>query len=206
MTGAGGRRSPLGRANRADYIEVIPMFDTFKAKALAAGNTDVQRFATKAEAFDFIEGYLKKENINDTPGSYAVWAHSPMLKVADVKFFSDRIEGLKFEVTRETAKQAKIGITQMEWGIADTGTLAQNATAADQRLASTLPWTHIMLLGTENIVPDLPSFMAKVRPEAGNYLTLITGPSKTADIERVLAIGVHGPERVVIVCIDDMSN
>jgi len=182
------------------------MFETFKTKALAAGNTEVQRFGTKAEALEFIAGYLKKENTDDVAGSYAVWADSPMLKGVDIKSLEARIPGLKFDVSRETAKHARIGITQMEWGIANTGTLAQNATAADQRLASTLSWTHIMLLGTGNIVADLPAFLAKAQPGKDNYLTLITGPSKTADIERVLAIGVHGPERVVIVCVDELSS
>lgn len=182
------------------------MFDTFKAKAVAAGNTEVQRFGTKAEAVAFIEGYLKKENVSDAPGSSAVWASGSLLKGVDTKALAAKIPGLTFEVTRDAAKKAKVGITQMEWGIADTGTLAQNATSADQRLASTLPWTHIMLLGTGNIVPDLPSFMAKATPGSSNYLALITGPSKTADIERVLAIGVHGPERVVIVCVDELET
>jgi L-lactate dehydrogenase complex protein LldG len=182
------------------------MFDLFKAKAEAAGNTEVQRFATKAEALNFIEGYLKKEDIKDAAGSYAVWADGPVLKGVDTKALAARVPGLKFEVTRESAKNAKIGITQMEWGIANTGTLAQDATKAEQRLASTLSWTHIMLLGTGNIVADLPAFMTKMHPSTSNYLTLITGPSKTADIERVLAIGVHGPERVVIVCVDELGG
>lgn len=182
------------------------MFDTFKAKAEAAGNTEVQRFATKAEALNFIEAYLKKEDIKNAAGSYAIWAHGPFLEGVDTKALAARVPGLKFEVTRELAKNSKIGITQMEWGIANTGTLAQNATAVEQRLASTLPWTHIMLLGTGNIVADLPAFMTKMHPGNGNYLTLITGPSKTADIERVLAIGVHGPERIVIVCVDELGG
>jgi L-lactate dehydrogenase complex protein LldG len=38
------------------------------------------------------------------------------------------------------------------------------------------------------------------------YLSFITGPSRTADIERVLTLGVHGPERLVIVCVDDLGG
>lgn len=182
------------------------MFDTFKAKAEAAGNTEVQRFATKAEALEFIEGYFKKEDIKDTAGFFAVWADCPFLKGADTKAMAARIPGLQFEITPEVARNSKIGITQMEWGIADTGTLAQNATAAEQRLVSTLSWIHIMLLATDNIVADLPVFMTKMHPSKSNYLTLITGPSKTADIERVLVSGVHGPGRVVIVCVDELRG
>jgi len=182
------------------------MFDKFKAKAEAAGNTEVQRFATKAEALNFIEGYLKKEEIKDVPGSYAVWADSPILKGLDTKTIVAKVPGLKFEVTRQLAKDAKVGITQMDWGIANTGTLAQDSSAVEQRLASSLTWTHIALVPTSNILKDLPALMSKTSSAKNGYLALITGPSRTADIERVLAIGVHGPERLIIVAVDELGG
>jgi L-lactate dehydrogenase complex protein LldG len=163
-------------------------------------------FVTKAEAINFIEAFLKKEEIKDAPGSYAVWADAPILKDVDLKALAAKVPGLKFEVTRELAKNAKIGITQMEWGLANMGTLAQDATAVEQRLASALSWIHLALLPTDKIVADLPALMTKMHPAKSNYIALITGPSKTADIERVLAIGVHGPERLVIVCIDELGG
>ncbi len=182
------------------------MFDKFKAAAEAAGNTEVQRFSTKAEALHFIEGFLKKEEIKDAPGSYAVWADAAILKGVDTKDLAAKIPGLKFQVTRDLAKNAKIGITQMEWGLANMGTLAQDSTAVEQRLASALSWIHVALLPTDKIVADLPALMTNMHPDKSNYIALITGPSKTADIERVLAIGVHGPERLVIVCVDELGG
>jgi L-lactate dehydrogenase complex protein LldG len=182
------------------------MFNKFKAAAEAAGNTEVQHFGTKAEALKFIEEFLKKEEIKDTPGSYAVWADAPILKGVDKKALATKVPGLKFQVTRELAKNAKIGITQMEWGLANMGTLAQDSSAVEQRLASALSWIHVALLPTGNIVADLPALMLKMHPDKSNYIALITGPSKTADIERVLAIGVHGPERLVIVCVDELGG
>lgn len=182
------------------------MFDLFKARAEAAGNTEVLRFGANAEALNFIEGFLKKEEIKDAPGSYAVWADSPFLKGIDIKELAAKIPGLKFQVTRDSAKNAKIGITQMEWGLANMGTLAQDSTAVEQRLASALSWIHVALLPTDRIVADLPALMTKMHPDKSSYIALITGPSKTADIERVLAIGVHGPERLVIVCVDELGG
>jgi L-lactate dehydrogenase complex protein LldG len=182
------------------------MFDLFKAKAEAAGNTEVRRFETKAEALDFIEGLLKKEGVQDTPGSYAVWADAPFLKSINTKALAAKIPGLKFQVTRDLAKNAKIGITQMEWGLANMGTLSQDSSAIEQRLVSALPWMHVALLPTAKIVADLPALMTKMHPSKSGYIALITGPSKTADIERVLAIGVHGPERLVIVCVDEFGG
>ncbi|HMK43115.1 MAG TPA: lactate utilization protein [Dissulfurispiraceae bacterium] len=182
------------------------MFESFMTKAIAAGNTEVQRFGTKAEALDFVVQFMQKEGVSDSAGSYGVWAACPFLDGMDKSGIAQRLPGLKFEFTRETAKQAKVGVTQMDWGVANTGTLAQDSTKVDQRLASALPWIHVMLLPSTNIVADLPALFSKVDPKKSNYIALITGPSKTADIERVLAIGVHGPERVVIVCVDELGG
>jgi L-lactate dehydrogenase complex protein LldG len=54
----------------------------------------------------------------------------------------------------------------------------------------------------DRLVPDLAALFAVLSPAQTRYLSLITGPSRTADIERVLTIGVHGPERLVIVVVD----
>lgn len=182
------------------------MYELFKKKAEAAGNTEVYRFGTRAEALECIVQILQREAVADAPGSYAVWADSPFLEGFDRRDLAAKVPGLTFDVTREASKQAKVGITHMEWGIADTGTLAQDSTRAADRLASALPWFHVMILPTGNIVADLASLMEKLDPARSNYIALITGPSKTADIERVLAIGVHGPEKVAIVCVDEAGG
>lgn len=181
------------------------MFETFKAKVEAVSG-EVHRFSTKNSALDFVLGLLSAEGISDTPKSYALWAECPFLDGLDRKALSEKIPGLKFEVTRTLASDAKIGISQMDWGLADTGTLVQDATAVEKRLVSTLPEIHIALLETAKLLPDMASALTRIDPEEASYLSMITGPSRTADIERVLTIGVHGPVRVVIVCIDDRGD
>jgi L-lactate dehydrogenase complex protein LldG len=181
------------------------MFDTFKTKTGIAGS-EVHRFGTKNEALDFIVEFMKMERIADAPGSYALWADCPFLNGVDTNSLSKKIPGLRFEVTRQLAKDCRIGITQMEWGIANTGTLVQDATAVEQRLASALSWIHIALVATDRILADMPSVMTKIHPNQCGYIAMISAPSKTADIERVLAIGVHGPERLVIVCVDELGG
>ncbi|HUK99772.1 MAG TPA: lactate utilization protein [Nitrospirota bacterium] len=181
------------------------MFSLFKTRAEAVGS-EVYRFGTKSEARKFIEEFLKKEEIKDIPGSYAVWADCPILKDVETIKMAEKIPGLRFNVTRKLAKEAKIGITQMAWGIANTGTVVQESSAVEQRLASALVWIHVALLNTNKIVADLMALTSNMHPRASDYIALITGPSRTADIERVLAIGVHGPERLVIVCIDEAGG
>lgn len=181
------------------------MFDLFKTKAEAV-SAEVHRFASTAEALAFIKETFRKEGVSDEPQSYAVWAECPFLDGVDKDELAKEFPGLKFNVTRDLAEKSKIGVTQMNWGLANTGTVAQNSSDPRQRLASTLPWIHMAIIGTGQLLPDLPALLETVDPKDAAYLALITGPSRTADIERVLTIGVHGPERLIIVCIDDLGG
>ncbi len=165
------------------------LYEQFKTRAEAV-SAEVLRFPTRAEALVFLLGFLPEQGA-------ALWAQGSLRPPAA------GLPGLSFDVTRESAAAANVGISQMDWGIAATGTLVQDATAVEQRLVSTLPPIHIALLETGCIVPDLPALFEKTGPARSGYLSLITGPSRTADIERVLTIGVHGPERLIILCVDE---
>jgi L-lactate dehydrogenase complex protein LldG len=181
------------------------MFTTFAAKAEAV-SAQVLRVGTKGEALELVLDQLKAEGVADRPGCYAVWAGCPFLEGLDTAALAAAVPGLRFDVTRETAAASRVGISQMEWAIADTGTVAQNASAVDQRLVSTLSTTHIAFVPSDRLVPDLASFLTVLPPATADYIALITGPSRTADIERVLTIGVHGPERLVIIFVDDLGD
>jgi L-lactate dehydrogenase complex protein LldG len=180
------------------------MYEQFKARAEGV-SAEVYRFRTKSDALGFIVPFMQKEGLADTPQSYAVWADCPFLNGIDKKPLVE-LPGLKFDVTRELSAAARFGISQVEWALADTGSLAQNSTAIEQRLVSSLSTIHIALVPTNGILPDMPALLSKVHPKECAYLAMITGPSRTADIERVLTIGVHGPERLVIVFIDDLVS
>ena len=88
-------------------------------------------------------------------------------------------------------------------GIASTGTCVVATDDEETRLATMIPEVSIIVLDAASIVPDLPDMAAvlRERQSAGHasYTSFITGPSRTADIERVSAIGVHGPLALHIV-------
>lgn len=180
-------------------------FAEFKRRAEAV-SAEVHRFPGKSEAISFIVEYLDEAGVADRPQSYALWAGDLFLDQADKDALAQRILGLRFEVTRENAAAAKVGISQLDWAMASTGSLIQNAAAIEQRLVSTLPAIHIALIATSRLVPDYAAVFARIRPEQTNYLSFITGPSRTADIERVLTIGVHGPEKLIIVFFDEQAG
>lgn len=176
--------------------------DEFTIRAQAVG-AQVEHAATMADALQVIVGILREEEVSDAPDAYVVCAECSMLDAAAQRELSAAVSGLRFDVTRETAARAKVGISQMDWALANTGTLAQAADAVEDRLVSTLPRTHIALVSTASLLPDLPSLLNRIDAAKMMYIAFITGPSRTADIERVLTIGVHGPARLVIVMVDD---
>jgi len=185
---------------------VFTLFESFAARAQAA-NAEVHRFETRDEALEFILSFVRTLEAGRPQPSFAVWPAGPFLDGLEEAELTERAPGLTFQVTRGSASAATIGISQVDLAIADTGTLVVNATKVEQRLVSTLPSVHIAILNSGAIVPDLAEALTRFSSPSGGpppYLSFITGPSRTADIERVLTIGVHGPERLVIVCVDEM--
>lgn len=174
------------------------LFPAFQAAATAV-RAEVHRVAGREPALEFVLAFLAREGLADAPGCRALWHDCPFAAALRAR---PPAAGLGYEVTRARAAEVKFGLSQMDWALADTGTLVQDATAPGARLVSTLPPIHIALLPTGRILPDLPALLQRTNLAACGYAALITGPSRTADIERVLTIGVHGPRRLVIVCID----
>jgi L-lactate dehydrogenase complex protein LldG len=101
-------------------------------------------------------------------------------------------------------ERASAGITGAFAGIADTGSLVLVSSPARPRLASLLPPTHIAILPVSHLFPDMAAFFAAhpVITEAASNLTIITGPSRTADIELTLQRGVHGPKFLHVILLD----
>ncbi len=109
--------------------------------------------------------------------------------------------GLKLltENLRDHIGQIHTGFTTADWGIAETATLVVDSSAEDLRIATMLSETHVAVLPKSRIVPDataLEAELTKIFKKAPGYLAFISGASRTADIERVLTIGVHGPQEL----------
>ena len=115
---------------------------------------------------------------------------------------------------RQEFIDADMGITGANVAIAETGSLMIISNEGNARLVSTLPEVHVAILGIEKIVPGLDDAMAVLRllsksatgQPLTTYIPFITGPSRTADIELSLTIGVHGPKEVHIILLDNGRN
>lgn len=100
---------------------------------------------------------------------------------------------------REACEAAAAGISGVDAAIASTGSLVVSTGAGRGRLPTLLPPLHVALLRQEQLLPDMEAWVAQQRAEGlaqlgarSNYC-IITGPSRTADIEKNLVLGVHGP-------------
>ena len=99
-----------------------------------------------------------------------------------------------------------IGFTIADLAIAETGTLVVNCPSEELRLATMLSEYHVCVVHRTSIVEDAfaaEQYMQKYLHKTPDYTAFITGASRTADIERVLALGVHGPLELHILLLED---
>ncbi|MBN1830224.1 MAG: lactate utilization protein [Deltaproteobacteria bacterium] len=102
---------------------------------------------------------------------------------------------------------ADIGISEVEFGIAESGSVCQHATEAVSRLVSSLPPVHVAFMKSERIVTGIQDAIDILsKGFDSGYVSWLTGPSRTADIERVLTIGVHGPSRFILILVDEAGG
>lgn len=123
-----------------------------------------------------------------------------MLSHFEYPFYSSDTDFLK----------AEVGITLCESLIARNGSImVSNGNAAGRRL-SIYPDSHIVLAYTSQLVLDLKDGFKLLKEKYGEYLpsmiSNITGPSRTADIEKTLVLGAHGPKELFVFLIDDSAR
>lgn len=98
----------------------------------------------------------------------------------------------------------QVGITGASGGLADSGSIVLDCGPGRARMASLIPLVHIALVRSSDIAPGLSHWVAE-NPAAAidtSNLVVITGPSRTADIEQILNLGVHGPKHLHVIVLD----
>jgi L-lactate dehydrogenase complex protein LldG len=102
-------------------------------------------------------------------------------------------------------EQCDAAITGCDALVAQTGSVLVTGPSGGGRALSVLPPHHIVIARRGHVVPDLASALQLVRklyaPNWPSFLSFITGPSRTGDIERILVLGAHGPKKLTILCV-----
>jgi len=117
-----------------------------------------------------------------------------------VELFAARAEEAGFRVHRGVAPALEGAETsEAIYGLADTGSVVLAAAPDEPRARSLLPAVHVSLLREDRILAGLSELFAAVGNALPSALAIVTGPSRSADIEQMLTVGVHGPGEVHVV-------
>jgi L-lactate dehydrogenase complex protein LldG len=118
--------------------------------------------------------------------------------------------GLEMQYTEErpdptSLERCSVGITACDAMIAQSGSILLTARSAGGRALSVLPPHHLVIARADQLVPDLPAAFELLSARYGenypSFITFITGPSRTGDIERILVLGAHGPKNLTVILI-----
>ncbi|MFH0883903.1 MAG: lactate utilization protein [bacterium] len=158
---------------------VVSLLDSLKAQAVA--------ITSEEELVDFgvVEAVTSR-------GATAVIAPPTML-----------MDETSVAEWKQRLAEADVGITSALAIAAETGTLLLPPLSTDQRAVSLLPAHHVVLLSADCVVPDIAALFhlwQKSGRTNGNAV-FVTGPSRTADIEKELVLGVHGPQSLHVLLI-----
>ncbi len=225
-----GRLRPLVRdgqhpqpwQSRRQFPDLAERFTT----ALTAAGGEVHHLPSLAEAFTCLESLLQELNAqriianNEHPLSLLIAdlglriEKSPNLPVSESPNLQSLISNLHSQYTwhitghtpgdlRAFCASADVGLTGAEAALAETGSVVVSSGPGKSRLASLLPPVHIAFVATSQLTADIFTWTAARQGQLPANVVLISGPSKSADIERVLAVGVHGPKRFIALLYDE---
>lgn len=204
------RAAIAGRVHRVELHPLPPdvgyvgvqedLCDRFAAEVAAVGGMAhlVEDLAAARAVLDSL--------LAGNAGRALCWQHELLVRLGLDQLLSDRgiqrldyvaLAALTAPQQREAMFACGIGITSCDWAVAETGSLVMCSGTGRERVASLLPPVHVAVVERRQIVPDLMDAVSGLS-RAGHQrlpsnVVLITGPSKTGDIELQLTTGVHGP-------------
>jgi L-lactate utilization protein LutC len=156
----------------------------------------VRRAASQAEAREMVAEAIA--------GKTAVASNSPYLADCGIADLPGVRSGIRdVDELRDVAERADVGITSADYALGDTGTLVMIASPAEARLVSLLPPAHIAVVPAERMLTGLDELFTLIPlpADSTSSMVLITGPSRTADIEQILVRGVHGPGQISVIVV-----
>ena len=178
-------------------------------KALEAVGGNAIEVAAGSDEIQTVAGLVRSLNIRSAAIGEGITTDSSALAMRLTGEGSDMVRNspngeMPAFILREKLAKVEAGIVEADYAIAATGTLALIGGPKRPRSLSLLPPISIVLLRTARILPDLATMLRAVGAERiGEHpMVLVTGPSRTADIEKRIVIGVHGPKQLHVVMLD----
>jgi len=163
-------------------------------------SADLKTTVNLIDGHDQLAGLLR--NLRDSEGWKKIATHSGELSNEAARVLDRPV--CRTERAYDVAKleSCDVGITECDALIAQTGSVLVTARSAGGRALSVLPPHHVVLARREQLIADLPAAFDLLKKKYGtsfpSFISFITGPSRTGDIERILVLGAHGPRRLTI--------
>jgi L-lactate dehydrogenase complex protein LldG len=181
----------IPRSDRNLYADLfVQKFENLGGKCFRVRNTPavvpaIAELLSQKSAVASNSPFLRKCGITGLPQVHAAFTERDELK--------------------EACASVDIGITSADYALAATGTLVMLASPDEARLVSLLPPCHIVIFPRSRLLANLDELLSILpRPaDQTSSMVLITGPSRTADIEQRLVRGVHGPGEIFAVIVDE---
>jgi L-lactate dehydrogenase complex protein LldG len=184
-------------------VIVGPITDAFAAAAVNSGMV-VHRIAESGEVPGEIERIAESEGVREAIATPDVIADYDLQKAGGINI-APWDASLPADEVKTRAFDMECGITGVDYAVAETGSLVLVAKPDVGRSVSLLGRVHIAVVVADEILPDLYDLFDALQSDYGDRIppnvSVITGPSKTADIELSLVIGVHGPAVVHVVLV-----
>ncbi|MCH9670371.1 MAG: LUD domain-containing protein [Gammaproteobacteria bacterium] len=207
VRGALRRKGPLGAGTiqglearmKAHPVPLKPVIDEdpverFASKVqIVAGSVD--RLPSVAGVSDAVLAYLEREGLERD----VVMAREPLL---DAIAWSNQLA----IAHRPAEDDDQVSVTSAFAGVAETGTVVMLSAPSHPTTLNFLPETHIVVLERSRVVPHIEDVWARLRERnmpLPRTINMITGPSRTGDVELQLELGAHGPRRLHVILIDD---
>jgi L-lactate dehydrogenase complex protein LldG len=106
---------------------------------------------------------------------------------------------------KDALESCDAGLTECESLVAQTGSVCVTARSSGGRALSVLPPHHIVIAKKEQLVSDLAAAYEHLAEKYGanypSFISFISGPSRTGDIERILVLGAHGPKKLTVLLV-----
>lgn len=187
----------------ADETTIASLLAEFRAKAEPLG-VAVTRVADRSAMAHLVAEWTSELGVDRVLVATELTRRAPRLAA--------QLEAAGFQVqaptTPEEMRDAPVGLSLAHLAIAETGSVLLSEPSLGDRSVGMLTLAQAIICPTSALVPSLDEAIPMLRQLAatpgGSFSTLVTGPSRTADIERVLTVGVQGPGVVMTLFVDDL--
>jgi L-lactate dehydrogenase complex protein LldG len=183
--------------------ETEQLLAEFREKAEPLG-VAIHRVSSQTEAAQVVENWLCGEGITSIVVAEELSERAPEFLAA----LSQAGMSSDCPTSPEEMRDAPAGASLALLAIAETGSTLLSESSLRDRSVGMLSLAHFIVCPTEALVASLDDAAPVLRRLAlapgGAFSTLVTGPSRTADIERVLTVGVQGPGKVMVLFVDDV--